>query len=547
MSRPVAVILCLVTFLSVIAAADLPTLPPLLSDHAVLQRGLPIPIQGTAQAAATVAVALGDHSATTQSDADGRWSLLLPAMPAGGPYTLTVACGEARTEAKEIMIGDVWLCAGQSNMAFGLKGAAHAGKHVQSLEQHSIRLMSTSRRLSTDPQTDFQAGHPIWKVCTPETAPNFSAVAQAFAATVQEHEAVTIGLIQVTWAGSFIEGWIPPGIMADNPDYAPILERWKWLDAEREQLQATWVDEHAAWKRDHGERFTWWRQTPVGGRFHPHEPSAPAPATSHLRPSVIWNGMVAPYTAAPLRGVVWYQGESNTDRAWQYRTLLRDLVTSWRTAWAQPELPFIIAQLPEYETDTCPYDYQDWGAWEVLRESQAIAANLPATGLAVTLGLGDPYDIHPRGKWPLGQRLGRVALAVAYGHDVTWSGPRLLSATVDGNSMTLRFTHTEGGLMTINGGPVRGLEIAGADRNFVAAEAVITGPDTLTVTAASVSEPVAVRYAWNDNPLFNLICGKGLMAGPFRSDDWPVPTQAATVPFGNRWPVVQPALQQATP
>jgi len=522
--------------LTLLAAGEAPILSPLFSDHAVLQRGQPIVVSGRARSGVAVVVHMADQTATTTCDANGLWSVRWPAMAAGGPYDLNVTCADATTVIHDLMIGDVWLCAGQSNMGYPMSGATDSAAHLQALDGAPIRLFKARSRASAMATTDFAADQTPWSLCTSTSAAGFSAVALAFAHQVQTSEPVTIGLIQAAKAGSFIEAWIPGETLAAEPAYAPIFQRWSWLDAERETLRAAWTSEHTLWQRDHGERFALWKKNPQGGQFEPHEPGAPAAADSFLRPSVLWNAMIAPLTRSPIRGVVWYQGESNSDRAWQYRDLLRSLIGGWRQAWDQPDLPVIIAQLPEYETDCCPYDYQDFGAWEVLRESQALAAALPHTGLTVMLGLGEVRDIHPREKWEVGKRLGRTALAVAYGKPVSWSGPRLIETTHEGQRMILRFSDVGQGLSTGDGDRVSGCVIAGADQRFAPATAVVVGPDTIVVSAEGITAPQAVRYAWDDAPTFSLRSSSGVMAGPFRTDTWLVPTQGVTAPFARHWP-----------
>lgn len=525
-----------------VVAADGLALPAYLSDHAVLQRDRPLRLDGRAVPGAAVTLRLASATATATADAAGSWSAELPALPAGGPHQLELTSGSERVVAADLLIGDVWLCSGQSNMGVGMRDIAGAKQHLASLEGARIRLLKVRGRNSREPQAAPDPAQGPWTTCSTEAAEGFSAVAISFARNVQKGgEDVPIGLIQSNRAGTFCEAWIPREVVAAGPDGPRILVRWDWLDANRDSLTATWTTEHDAWEQAHGARFARWKRNPVSGPFQPHEPGKPAAADSPLRPGVLWNGQIAPLTGIALRGVLWYQGESNTDRAVQYRRLLAQLVGAWRAAWKDPSLPFVVAQLPEFETDACLYDWQDSGPWEVLRDSQHdVATRTPGVHLAVMLGLGERRDVHPRAKWEVGERLARAALANVYGKTIAWSGPRLAGVQREGGRLVVSLREIGQGVASIDGGPLRGFAIAGADRRFVPADAVILGPDRIALSAPGLAEPVAMRYAWDDDPVFNVVCSAGLPMGTCRSDDWPLPTQDAVEPFHRSWP---PAAQ----
>lgn len=530
--------LALLLLAAALAAVEPPTVQPFLGDGAVLQRDRPLRLAGRAAPGAAVAVRLAGATATATAAADGSWAAELPALPAGGPHELSVTAAGAALVLRDLLIGDVWLCSGQSNMGVPMRDIAGAKRHLAALAGTRIRLLRIRSQAADQPQAGPAAEQSGWTACEGAAAEGFSAVAIAFARGVQAGgEDVPIGLIQSNRAGTFCEAWIPRPALEPTDDGRRILARWAWLDAERERLTAAWQGEHETWRAAHGRRFEQWKAMPVGGPFLPHEPAKPPPADSPLRPGVLWNGMVAPLTGTAIRGVLWYQGESNSDRPGQYRRLLALLVASWRAAFRDPDLPFIVAQLPEYETGSCPYDWQDQGPWEVLRAAQAaVAAAVPGVHLAVTLGLGERRDIHPRDKWQVGQRMARAALANVHGRAVAWSGPRVRAVERDGGRWILALADCGSGVATIDGQAPAGFLVAGADRRFVPAQAEILAPDRIAVWAPAVPAPQALRYAWDDDPAFNVVCADGLPMAPFRSDDWPLPDEEAVVPFHRTWP-----------
>jgi len=519
-----------------IQAGEALTLPWHLADHAVLQRDRPLRLAGRAAPGAAVAVTIAGARAEAVAGVDGAWQVVMPALAAGGPHVLEATAGTERCRVVDLLVGDVWLCSGQSNMGWAVKGLPDATARFKQLDGSRLRLLKLRARIADEAQAT--AADSLWSPAGPEAVAGFSAVAIAFAANLRAGGLdVPIGLVQSNRAGTFAEAWMPGAAVAAMPGGADIIARWTWLQAERSRLVTVYETEHAAWERAHGERFAQWKRHPVDGPFQPHEPAAPPAADSPLRPGVLWNGQIAPLTGMALRGVLWYQGESNSDRAWHYRVVLAHLVAAWRAAWNDPALPFIVAQLPEYETSSCPYDWQDQGAWEVLRESQTrVGAEVPGVAVVPMLGLGERLDIHPRAKWEVGERLARAALATVHGRDLAWSGPRPIACRREGDRLVLTLADVGNGVATLAGGPPLGFTIAVADRRFVPGSAEILGPDRIAVRAAGIAEPVAVRYAWDDYPAFNVVCSAGLVMGPWRSDDWPVPTQDVVVPFSRTWP-----------
>lgn len=502
------------------------------AEGMVVQRERPLPVVGTAPAGAAVAVAFAGHEAETTADGAGRWRVELPALPAGGPHELVVSVGDATRRIGDVLVGDRWICAGQSNMGVSVSRTAEGAGILKRPEVDALRLCRFRSRPAAEPVAALRDDQRIWRHADGDSVPGFSAVGYAFGRALRSQGVeVPIGLVQTHKPGSFIESWIPGDALAADPVGAPILARWDELAADREALQAQYEQAHAAWQAAHGERFTAWKRMPVGGPFQPHEPSPPPSIDSGLGPSRFWNGNVAPLTELPITGVVWYQGESNGDRAYQYRDLIRLLVRSWRAAWGQDDLPVIVIQLPEFEADGNPYDHQDGGDWTVMRESQAAVLAEPHTALALGLGYGEPGDIHPRRKAELGRRAALAALRIAYGRDDVPRHPLLAGGEADGERFVVRFDHVGDGLQTLDGGPPVGFVVAGEDGVFHPAQAELIGSDAVALRSDAVAAPVAARYAWDDVPAWNLVGAGFLPAAPGRTDAWPLPTQDVTAPL----------------
>jgi sialate O-acetylesterase len=477
-------------------AAQLEVAAP-FGDHMVLQRELPIVVWGKAKPGEAVAFALGGATSQVVADASGTWSATLAPMPAGGPHELVIRSGSEVVSLRDVLVGEVWLCSGQSNMEWSL-----AQLKETAAGDPSLRLLKVPRCATGVAEAAFEAK---WSACDAETAATFSAVAYHFGRELRARLDVPIGLVQSAWGGTPAESWTRRAAMAQHEVTRPIVERWdaaiaRWPEAQKayEQALAKW--EQAGEQR--GEK----PRPPVG-------PQSPNCASS------LWNGMIAPLVPLSFRGVLWYQGESNAMRAFQYRTLFPAMIQDWRAAFGR-EFPFLFVQLANF----VPAENARQ-AWAELREAQLLALQLPKTGMAVTIDIGDSADIHPKNKLDVGKRLAAAALGMTYGQEVEPSGPLFLAATFEGGRARVTFRHAGGGLV-VKGDAPSGFTIAGADRKFWPATAQIDGA-TILVSSPEVGEPVAVRYGFECDPRCNLYNREGLPASPFRSDDWPLVTQDA--------------------
>ncbi|MGA8151854.1 MAG: sialate O-acetylesterase [Terriglobales bacterium] len=623
-----------------------PTLPGLFSDHMVLQQQQAIPIWGWADPAEDIVVSLGAQTQRTVAARDGHWKVILPPRLAGGPWLITVK-GKKIVTIKDVMIGEVWVLSGQSNMSFALSGAEGGEAAIQKADYPQIRMFTVPQQSTLEPQQTIGAQ---WKPCTPETVKDFSAVGYFFGRELYHKLGVPIGLIHSSWPGTGAEDWSTPQSLSSDPELAPILQHWQQQPPERRHELAEAADfqlefddfqlvkadsaspedfsnfDDGSSRISNGGYWTYsWDTAPkfvlslvqpgrggsgyaaqvsgqlatadtallkagfrsdgapadmssyAGIRFYcrgrgyfrlrslqptvtdwddystaAFEASSEwkpvtiwfkdlkqegwgvplpftqqslsgfaiemvrAPGFDELPPAALFNGMIAPLIPYTIRGVVWYQGERNAPRAYQYRRLLPALIQGWRNAWGEGDFQFLIVQLPNYGGSQPIPGEKDWAE---LREAQLMALHLPNTGLAVTIDLGEANNLHPHKKAEVGQRLALWALGTTYGRDVVYSGPLYDSMKIESNRIRIHFKQVGSGLEA-RASNLRGFTVAGADRVFHFADAVIDG-DTIVLSSPDVSAPVAVRYAWAGNPDCNLYNKDGLPASPFRTDDWP--------------------------
>ena len=461
--------------LAILAAAVTPAahadvkLPAIFGDHMVVQRGMKVPVWGTADAGEQVTVKVLGQEKSATADDKGNWRVSLDPIDSAEPVELTVA-GKNSVTFKDVLPGEVWLCSGQSNMGFQLSRAANAADALKAAERPKVRLFKVGRAIKDEPQTEMSGK---WELCTPEKAKSFSAVAYFFGSELQDTLNVPVGLIESDWGGTRAEAWIP------RPTF----------DALKLPYEPAWTEQWLHPKQD-----------PKAKR--------PEPARPHEAPACLYNGMIAPFAGYAMRGAVWYQGETNTAYPAEYRRVLASLVTSWRESWGQGDFPLLVVQLPNFLGPS-----RDWAT---LRDAQAkVGSELPNVGIAVTIDLGDPHNIHPTNKQPVGHRLALIAQKIAYGKDVPFSGPTVKSVQTSGNDIAITFDHVQGGLIA-KGGELLGFELAGADGKFVPATAKIDG-DRVIVSADGVTSPISVRYAWSNNPKCNLFNGAELPAAPFEA------------------------------
>lgn len=483
--------------------------PSIFSNHMVLQQGVPVPVWGYAKPGAKVEVQLASQKATVTADASGKWETELPAISAKqqaaeGPYEMRVSSSGVTRVYQDILVGEVWLCSGQSNMDFTLASTAKRSfsgvtdwqKEVAAANHPSIRMFTAEWTMREMPQRDVEGR---WLNCSPETAGDFSAAAYYFARKLQKELNTPIGLITSAYGASTIEAWIREGTLQPHPQFEKLLQEFSRKRTAFRDAPKQFEDYGIALAK-----FTKGRP-----------PRNPDPAQDQHNPYVLHNGMIAPIAPYAIRGAIWYQGESNLGTRGIYPDLQKALIEDWRALWNNPKLPFYYVQLAAYKNPSS--DPAPGGQIAEMREAQATSLAIPHTGMAVTIDIGDAKDIHPRNKLDVGERLARLALAGIYAKPGVPSGPVLRDASPQKDSIRIHFDHVNGGLVSKTP-QLGGFAIAAADRKFVTADAVIDG-DSVVVSSPAVTQPVHVRYAWADNPatasLFN---AEGLPAAPFRTD-----------------------------
>ncbi len=618
------------------------TLPSVISDNMMLQRDLPIKLWGKADNGENVSVSFNGQTVKTKAGKDGIWRIQLKAMPYGGPYEMTIK-GKNTITLRNILIGDIWVCSGQSNMEWNVASSNNAQTEMINANYPRIRLLTVNKSMSNVPLQEANAQS--WVVCSPQTIEQFSAVGYFFGRELYRQLDIPIGLINTSWGGTNIETWTSIPMMQtqseyaqklnvlQSPDFAEKLENknqqpdmhelmetepgvlQKWYLPETNDSQWKTTNLPARWSVEdiNGLGVVWyrkeftltaeqaktavtirlgaiddWDETYLNGqkigatlsysiqrqyivcpdglregknilavkvvntggdagmydnadRMYCQTNGARIPLTGEWRykastlidasddvgpndyPSLLYNAMIAPLTDFPIKGAIWYQGESNAGAAYQYRTLFPNMITDWRKAWGQGDFPFYFVQLANFMAPVAQPTESDWAE---LREAQHLTLQLPNTGEAVIIDIGEANDIHPRNKQDVGYRLALNALAKTYDKNVEYSGPEYQLMTVEGNKVILTFSHAGNGMIAKGKyGYLNGFSIAGADRKFVWAKAYIEG-NTVVVYNDDVDQPVAVRYAWANNPDDANLCNKeGLPASPFRTDNWKVSTQ----------------------
>lgn len=636
-------LLIIMLFVSSFASAQV-ILPPFFNCNMVLQQGIPIPVWGWASPGEKVSVTFNSKTITTKTGKDGRWKVTFDAMNYGGPYNMVVKGSNLRT-IENILIGEVWVCSGQSNMEFNLSSALNAQAEIAASDYPEIRLFTVKKRIAQTPMENLEEGE--WWQCSPVSSPKFSAVAYFFGRSLYQKLKVPIGLINTSWGGTVAETWTSPEAIGKNPDFVLQLEKLKKIDLNeygkniekeiRERLneyatsdqgtkdnQPVWaaaeLDDHS-WKTmslpgyfetkglQGVDGVVWFRKTveltnDLAGKSATIELSkiddsdvtyvngvkvgATENKADGLRkytipegvlkagknnitvrvednggnggiygnandlkisianniiplagdwkykigvlkvnttvgpnsyPTLLFNGMINPLIPYGIKGAIWYQGEGNAGRAYQYRRVFSEMIKDWRTQWNQGDFPFLFVQLANFmKADSVPAE----STWAELREAQSMALSLPKTGMASAIDVGDALDIHPKDKLTVGNRLALSALAVAYRQPIENMGPVYKEMKINGSNVEITFDHVVLGLKANDKyGYVKGFTLAGSDHKFHWAKATITGTNTIVVSCPDVTVPVAVRYGWANNPDdLNLYNSKGLPADPFRTDKW---------------------------
>lgn len=478
-------------------------LPSIIGDHMLLQRDMPVRIFGKAAPGEAVSVSFRGQTAQSAADSLGRWEVWLAPMKPAAPAEMTIR-GANEIKVADVLVGDVWIGSGQSNMQWAVRQSNSAESEIAAAKFPEIRLFYVPRKTSPTPVEDVEAK---WMVCSPENIGEFSAVLYYFGRELHQSLKAPMGLIHSSWGGTPIAAWISGTSLAGNTRLAPFQTFWQNMIAQYPVNFTRYEQALKKWEDGGGKGF---RPQPPMGPGHPHEPTS------------LYNGMIAPLAKYTIKGALWYQGETEAGRAQGhiYGEALMTLVNDWRRAFGQGEFPFFTVQLANYANASKN------GHWMRVQEGQVKANALRGTGTAIINDIGEATDIHPKNKQDVGRRLALLARHIAYGQDgFVWSSPMYRQATREGSAMRIWFDHAGSGLKTRDGAPLKGFVIAGADGKFIAAEARIDGA-SVVVSSPEVADPRAVRYAWDYNPAdANLVNSAGLPASLFRTDEWDEPAR----------------------
>jgi sialate O-acetylesterase len=489
-------------------------LPAIFADHMVLQQQMPVPVWGWADPGEQVTVSFANQKQTAKADDSGKWQVKLSSLTASDqPQELKVT-GKNTLALGDVLVGEVWIGSGQSNMEFAMRTVKNSAEEIAKANYSNMRLFTVPKKVQAQPTSDISRetrGFQSWTPCTPESIPNFSAVAYFFGRNLQSSLHVPVGLIHSSWGGTPAEAWAKREYLEKDPSFATILQS-------EARAKENYPTQLAKWETDSA-------QAKADNKRAPNKPAAPDQNPN--LPSVLYNGMIQPIVPFAARGFIWYQGESNASRAFEYRSLLPTMIQSWRDEWHQANMSFLIVSLANYKPAPEQPGESDWAE---LREAQTMTAAMPYNGQALAIDLadpGNPGDIHPKNKQDVGYRLALVALAKTYGQNIPYSGPEFDAAKFEADKVRLTFKHADG--MLAKGGDVKGFQIAaqpeeGQKAKWVWADAKIDG-DSVIVSSPDVQKPAAVRYDWANNPQGDLYNKFGLPAVPFRTDKWQGITQ----------------------
>lgn len=476
-------------------------LPALISDHMLLQGGQPVRIWGRADPGESVSVSFRGQTVSSEADDFGRWSLFLNPSAPGGPFELAIK-GKNQVTVRDVLVGDVWVASGQSNMVWEVRQSDNAQQEIAAAHFPQIRIFEVALKSSDVPLDDVTGS---WKPCTPESVANFSAVGYFFARHLFQQRKTPIAVIQSAWGGTPADSWTSLTALSSDPvlivswnEWAKALAAFPDAQARYELAVRRWEDSASKAKAE--------------AKPAPPRPAAPQGPGHAWTPGGLYNAMIAPLVPYGIKGVIWYQGESNTGarRAPVYERLFETMIRDWRRAWGQGDFPFLFVQLANYAKvgpDT---------QWPALRNAQFRTLDQANTGMAVTIDIGNPDNIHPTNKQDVGLRLALAARSVAYGEKLVFSGPLYRQAVIEGNKMRILFDHVGTGLQA-KGGELKGFQIAGANGKLVPATAKIDG-NTVVVWADEVPHARVVAYGWSDSPDLNLYNKENLPASPFRTD-----------------------------
>jgi len=491
-------------------------LPSIFGDHMVLQRDQKLPVWGWAAPGEKVSVQLDSQSAVTATaDAKGDWKVELPPQKAGGPHTLTVKAKNTLA-VKDVLIGEVWLCSGQSNMEWVVANCDNAQQEIAAANLPNIRHIMVPKKPADQPQKDFKGD---WQVCSPETAGRFTAAGFFMARKLHAELGVPIGLVHSSWGGTRIEPWTPVSGFADLPQlkdiYTQVLrtlpDNPQYQDILKKHLTAV-----EKWTADAKAALAENRSVPASPAFPDQLKPLTANASPQQQPTTLYNGMIHPFLGFAMRGAIWYQGESNHGEGMLYTEKMKALIQGWRKIWGIGDFPFYFVQIAPYM-----YGTENPNVLPTFWEAQSAAAKIPNTGMVVTTDIGNLKDIHPKNKQDVGLRLALLALKNTYGKsDVVAEGPKFKSIKPQGDEIIVTFENTAGGLRSRDGKPLTWFEIIGPDSDYTKADAVIKG-DTVILSAPGVKNPAAMRFAWSKEAEPNLMNGAGLPAEAFRAGEVP--------------------------
>ncbi len=490
-------------------------LPQVFGNDMVLQRDAAVPVWGWADPGGGITVQFAGQTKRCLADADGRWTVRLDAMPAnavGQTLTVTAGDGKEKVTFTAVLVGEVWLCSGQSNMQWSVNQSKNPAEEAANAKWPLIRHIGIPRVASGYPRNDVDAS---WQVCSPETAAGFSAVAYYFGRHLHRELKVPVGLINSSWGGTRIEPWTPPEGFAAVPKLADIHEQVQNAMPTSPKFKARlekYIAQVEAWMDKAQKAIA--SGTPL--EPIPDYPQELKPLTGRQEPCALYNGMIYALVPYAIRGAIWYQGESNHREGMLYYEKMKALIDGWRKLWKQGDVPFYYVQIAPFQ-----YGNESPTILPELWEAQTAALSIPNTGMTVISDIGNLKDIHPKNKQDVGARLGQIALAKTYGREgIVYSGPMFKSMAIEGNAIRVTFDHVGGGLASRDGKPLSWFEIVGPDTDFVKADAAIDG-NAVVLSSPAVTNPAAVRFAWHKLAEPNLMNKEGLPANPFRAGEVP--------------------------
>ncbi|MFT4734236.1 MAG: sialate O-acetylesterase [Algoriphagus sp.] len=478
-------------------------LPAIFGDHMVLQQKQNNPVWGWAEPSEKVTVEINGQSHSTITNANGSWRVILRPIPAGGPYKMYIEGESSVFFFDDVLVGEVWICSGQSNMQWELKNTNSGELAIAAANYPNIRLITVPRVGTSETQDNFEGS---WEATSPETAADFSAIGYFFGQRLHHALNVPIGLIDNAWGGSAAEAWVNRDVIEADKNYADLMTSWK-------KLEQTY---------SYDEEIKKWQKAVVAWEGNKKEENMPRKPgnllTGNHRPANIYNGVLHPTIGYGIKGVIWYQGESNAGRSYQYRDLFPLMIRNWRTEWKQGDFPFYYVQLADFMDESVQPEESGWAE---LREAQTMTKDkLSNVGEAVIIDLGEGRDIHPRNKQTVADRLVRIALARDYHKAIIYEGPSYKSMEIKGDKILLTFENVGKGLYAFDTKEPVGFAMAGSDTKFVWADAKIISSNQMEISSESISNPISVRYAWANNPVCNMYNRDGLPMTPFRTDSW---------------------------